>query len=217
MKVLRVAGVIALNVLILQAEDRQFSLSAFGVGPITLHTVLTREGDGERLVASAKNESGVAIQHAKICVRAFESAFECLFELSNTALWAPGVELNWNLTTTKKLATLPHSATLEQFDVAKTSGAGATSPHPGQTSLSPASEPLPITVPAIASGTPRLGADRLGSLSTSPGGNIFLAAIDPSPHHCPPCCAAHQTSTISRPQLLDPAQYRVVPDSLSNY
>jgi hypothetical protein len=112
------------------------------------------------LVATAKNESGVAIQHAKICVRAFESAFECLFELSNTALWAPGVELNWNLTTTKKLATLPHSATLEQFDVAKTSGAGATSPHPGQTSLSPASEPPPITVPAIASGTPRLGADR---------------------------------------------------------
>lgn len=119
MKLLRIACVIALSVLILHAEDRQFSLSAFGIGPITLHTTLTHEGDGERLIATARNESGTAIQRAKICIRAFESASECLFELSNTALWAPGGELNWSLTTAKKVAALPHYATFEQLDVAK--------------------------------------------------------------------------------------------------
>ncbi len=160
MKMLRIAVAIALGVLMLHAEDRQFSLSAFGVGPITLHTALTHEGDGVRLIATAKNESGTAIERARICVRAFESEFECLFELSNIALWAPGVELNWNLTTTKKLTKLPHSATLEQLDVVKTSGAEATSPHPGQISPSPTSASPPITIPAIASGPPRLGADR---------------------------------------------------------
>jgi hypothetical protein len=106
--------------LVLSAEDRQFSLSAFGVGPFPVHAALTFEGGGERLVATAKNESGTAIQHAKICIRAFEAASECLFELSNTALWAPGVELNWNLTTAKKVAALPYYATIEQLDIAKT-------------------------------------------------------------------------------------------------
>jgi predicted N-acetyltransferase YhbS len=64
MKTFRIAAAILLNVLILHAED--FSLKYLGVGPVTVHTTMAHEGLGERLIATAKNESGAVIQHAKI-------------------------------------------------------------------------------------------------------------------------------------------------------
>src|ERR1700735_3864047 len=92
----RIACVISLTVMTLQAED--LTLSYLGIGPVNLHTAMTHEGQGERLVATARNESGVVIQHAKICVHSFDLAESvCLFELSNAAPWAPGTELNWNI------------------------------------------------------------------------------------------------------------------------
>ena len=142
MQFFQIAGVIALSVLSLQAEDRHFSLSSYGVGPIAIHTSLTSEVDGERLIATAKNESSVKIQYAKICIRAFEASTECLFELSTTALWLPGGELKWDLTTRKKIAALPHFATVEQLDIAKSNGPETTTPHPEQ--------PVPSTASTFA-------------------------------------------------------------------
>jgi hypothetical protein len=48
MKAFRIAGLIALNVMALKAED--FSLKYQGMGPVTVHTTLTHEGPGERLI-----------------------------------------------------------------------------------------------------------------------------------------------------------------------
>jgi hypothetical protein len=116
-KVLRIILVIALNASILHGED--FSLTYLDATPITLHTTLTYEGKGERLMATAKNESGAAIQHAKICILASAFQKECLLELWNTAPWAPGAELSWNITTAKKVATLSHSASIEELESVK--------------------------------------------------------------------------------------------------
>ncbi len=44
---------------VLEAED--FTLRHFGQGPVTLHTVLTVEGKGARLVAAASKDSGSPI------------------------------------------------------------------------------------------------------------------------------------------------------------
>ena len=67
MRSLGFAAVIAFSVLLLQAED--FTLKHFALGPvITLHTTLSHEGKGARLIATAKNESGAPIRHAKICI-----------------------------------------------------------------------------------------------------------------------------------------------------
>jgi hypothetical protein len=183
MTVFRLTGVIALSVLILQAEDRQFSLSAFGVGPITLHTTLTHEGDGERLIATAKNESGTAIQRAKMCVRAFESESVCLFELSNTELWTPGGELNWNLTTAKKVAVLSHYATFEKLDVAQTSESATTSLRPAP--ISPSTTSTSIIIPAAPSGSPRLGADRHLYISPMEGKLDGFIAAEVIKEHLP--------------------------------
>ncbi len=117
MVIRRTAFVIVLSVLTLQAED--FSLRYLDAAPVTLHTTLTYEGKGERLVATAKNESDAVIQHAKICVLA-NSFQKCLFELWNTAPWTPGTELNWNVTTPKRVPELSHSASIVEFETVKT-------------------------------------------------------------------------------------------------
>ncbi len=106
--------------MILNAED--FRLKPFGApGPITLHTALSFEGKGERLIATARNESGVTIQHAKICVASPAIEKGCLFDLWNTKPWEAGAELSWDVTTAKKVATLSHDAVIEQFEMAKVS------------------------------------------------------------------------------------------------
>jgi hypothetical protein len=117
MAVLRVVGVITMSVWLLQAED--FRLNYLGTTPITLHTNLTYEGKGERLIAAAKNESGATIQHAKICILGVALQKACLFDLWNTAPWASGSELNWNVTTAKKVSSLSHDASLVEFDGVK--------------------------------------------------------------------------------------------------
>ena len=105
---------IAISVGLLRGED--FRLNFLGMEPITLHTTLTYEGKGERLIAVAKNESGAEIQHAKICVVSVAAQKDCLFELWNTAPWVAGAELNWNATATKKVSSLSHFASIEEFD-----------------------------------------------------------------------------------------------------
>lgn len=114
MRLLLVAGAIAMGVLVLPAED--FSLNYLGANPITLHTALTYEGRGERLVATAKNESAQQIRHAKICIVSGALSDICLFELWNTEPWAPGAEITWSVTSDRKVPSLAHDATLQQFD-----------------------------------------------------------------------------------------------------
>jgi hypothetical protein len=80
----------ALGIFLLKAED--FSLSVNGVGPFTVHTSLTYEGKGERLIATATNDSGKAVPYLKLCVTAATKG--CLFEMWNTAQWEPGAILN---------------------------------------------------------------------------------------------------------------------------
>lgn len=114
MNVLRVVVVIA-TATVVHAED--FTLKHFAFGNvIALHTTLSLEGKGARLIATAKNESGVQVVHAKICILSAALQTGCLFELWNTEQWAPGEELTWNVTTPIKLSGLAHNASLLEFE-----------------------------------------------------------------------------------------------------
>jgi hypothetical protein len=57
---------IALGSTLLYAED--FSLTKDGFGPITVHTTVTYEGKGERMAATAVNDSGQLIPYVKLCL-----------------------------------------------------------------------------------------------------------------------------------------------------
>jgi hypothetical protein len=70
------------------------------------------------LIATAKNESGVEIRFARICIIAAAMQKECLFRLWNTELWPPGAVLNWNVLTTQRVASLTQSASLVDFEIA---------------------------------------------------------------------------------------------------
>ena len=125
MNVGRIIGLILLSALSVPAED--FSLDFNGATPITLHTTLTREAKGVRLVATAKNQSGMPAKIVRICVLSPSVKSGCLFEMWNTETLANGKELSWDVTTDKKVSTLTHDATLEAFEV---DGAPAVQPAP---------------------------------------------------------------------------------------
>jgi hypothetical protein len=109
----KIAIALLLAAFCLQAED--FTLKFFGDGPISLHTDLTYEGKGERISATAINKSGTTIQHAKICIESPDVKPGCLFELWNTAEWAPGAEVTWTKATDRKVSALAHQASLDEF------------------------------------------------------------------------------------------------------
>lgn len=98
---------------------------------------------------------------------------ECLFELSNTAPWAPGTEVNWNITTEKKANGLRHFATIEQFEAARTSEA-----TPSISYSSPMSSRGPTLT--IQDGTPlrmRL-AQNLSSSEAQTGDRVEFEVLD---------------------------------------
>jgi hypothetical protein len=137
MRLLGFVGLIASGALLLQAED--FSLKQFALGTvITLHTTLTSDGKEARLIATAKNESGAPILHAKICILSAAMQTGCLFELWNTKSWAPGTEMTWNVTTSVKISNLAHNASLSEFD------GGNVSQQSAPTSKAPVPPPGPI-------------------------------------------------------------------------
>jgi hypothetical protein len=97
------------------AED--FRLNYLGTEPISLHTALSYEGNGAHLIATAKNESGQTIQHAKICIVAYGWQKECLFQLWNEVPWTPGSELEWDVKSSRHVAGgLAHTASITEFD-----------------------------------------------------------------------------------------------------
>jgi len=90
------------------AED--FSLSRDGIGPISVHTVLTYKGKGEHLSARGVNDSDKPIPYVKLCVTAETKG--CLFTLWNTSTWQPGAELNWDMDSTRKVRNLSHEVSI---------------------------------------------------------------------------------------------------------
>ena len=140
-KAVWIASAIAASPLLLQAND--FTLKQFALGRvITLHTTLTQDGKGARLIATAKNESGAPIQHTKICIFSAAIQKRCLFEMWNTRPWAPGEELTWNMTTGVKTSNLAHGASLLEFD------GGKAAQQPAQSASAPAPLHLPLPTPA---------------------------------------------------------------------
>lgn len=114
MNAIRIVCAIALSVSsLLQAED--FSLSRNGFGPITVHTQLTSEGKGERLIATATNDSGAPIPYVKFCVTAAIKG--CVFTMWNTETWEPGTQLNWNITSARHLPNLAHEVKIEVLNL----------------------------------------------------------------------------------------------------
>jgi hypothetical protein len=95
-----------------------------GDGPVALHTSLTFEGKGERLIATARNNSSTPIQHVKICIASASIKKGCLFEISNSAVWSAGMDLNFNVITTKKVPDLSHDAMIEEYVSLAKQGAG---------------------------------------------------------------------------------------------
>ncbi|HUP04213.1 MAG TPA: hypothetical protein VMU19_09500 [Bryobacteraceae bacterium] len=127
-----IALVAAFGSTLLCAED--FSLSEKGVGPITVHTALTYEGKGERLIASAVNDSGQAIPYVKLCVSAELKG--CLFEMWNTEQWEAGGTLTWNVTTARHVPNLAHQVRIEVLNVPPTQTASP-APTPAAQQLAP--------------------------------------------------------------------------------
>src|SRR5262249_49904677 len=108
MKFARIIAVGTLAATLIYAEDFTFTQS--GIGPLRIHTTLTYEGKGERLVATASNESGIAIPYAKFCVTA--DAKGCLFEMWPTEQWEPEKTLSFDVTAARHIQNLPHQVPL---------------------------------------------------------------------------------------------------------
>jgi hypothetical protein len=110
----RIAAAIAFGSMLLCAED--FTLKQNGIGPITVHTTLTFDGQGERLLAVAVNDSGQLISHVRFCVAAGLEA--CLFGLEVAEPWQPGKTVRWNLTAIQHTADLSHYVRIVALTVA---------------------------------------------------------------------------------------------------
>jgi hypothetical protein len=113
--VLRLLAITLLLTLLLPAED--FSLTQNGVGPIRVHTTLSYKGKGERLVATATNDSGSAIPYIRLCVKVPTKG--CLFEVWNTEQWEPGTQLEWDITSARHVPNLVHEVAIEAFNSGK--------------------------------------------------------------------------------------------------
>lgn len=91
------------------ARGADFTLERPGTGPISVHTEFTYEGRGERLIATATNDSSLPISYVKLCVRSEMKG--CLFTIWNTEPWQPGKQLQWNLTSSRHMQDLGHEVT----------------------------------------------------------------------------------------------------------
>ncbi len=80
--------------------SEQFRLSNLGIGPVVIDThVEIRQIRRSRaeLTASARNESGVPIREAELCVRAAKQKKGCAFTLWITDIWRPGEKIEWTI------------------------------------------------------------------------------------------------------------------------
>ena len=110
-----------------RSEDFRIMLN--GQGPISVHTELSYAPKGERIEATAKNESQLPIAHAKLCVT--NSAYNgCLFSLWNTTDWGPGTELHWDFTAARKMPDLSHDVTIVELEMLNKDGTTSSAPTP---------------------------------------------------------------------------------------
>jgi hypothetical protein len=121
---------------------KAFSVTQNGFGPITGRSELTYEGKGERLRATATNDSGQLIPYVKLCVKTATKG--CLFELWNTEQWKPGTTLNFDLTSSQHVPDLAHEVTIEALNLPK----DTPSPAAPFTSI-PAASPQPVSRPSL--------------------------------------------------------------------
>lgn len=140
---MRTRRVIAAGILAgiaLRAED--FKVMVPGAGPVNLHTQLTYEGKGERLVASATNDSGAPIPYVKLCIAV--STNDCLFALWNNVPWQPGAKLEWNLTSGLRMPDLSEFVTVADSRLSTlTAPAPVPAASPGITAAKPAGTATP--------------------------------------------------------------------------
>ena len=99
--------------LVASSQGDEFELWFLGIGPINVHTALTYEGKGERLIAAATNDTDDTIEEARICIIADEK--KCLFEFWNKEPWAPGASIQFDGLTPRRRSSLDHSARLEKI------------------------------------------------------------------------------------------------------
>lgn len=127
---MRVQLILAILAAVAPAAAEDFKLTVDGIGPITFHTSLTYEGKGERLTATAANASGETIPYAKFCVTA--AIKDCLFTMWNTAAWAPGASLSWDMTSPHHVRDLSHRVVVygEQLDSPESNRPAVRAPDP---------------------------------------------------------------------------------------
>jgi hypothetical protein len=135
-------AVIALSSTLLYAED--FSLTQNGFGPITVHSELTHEGSGERLVATVKNDSGRPIPYMDLCVKT--TTVGCLFEMWNKDRFDPGATLQFNVLIAQYVPNLTHDVTIKGLNFASVQGAEPAPPAPSGT-------PVPAPHPGLTNET----------------------------------------------------------------
>lgn len=143
------AGILLSSISLVPAED--FRLRYLDAEPISLHVTLSYEGKGERLTATAKNESSTTLRHAKICILSVDLQKECLFQLWNSDPWTPATELHWDLTSNRKVRTLGYTVSLTELEVSGVSGGSilpSPSPEiPSKPQVAPTNSPSPVPVP----------------------------------------------------------------------
>ncbi len=149
-----VRRILSLGSLAVALFGADFTLSQNGLGPITVHTELEYEGRGERLRATATNDTKETLPMVRMCVHG--SPTGCLFTLWNQEPWKPGETLEWNLDTRLRAPDLGHEVLLLWM----------TDPRPA--SERPTIRPEPI-VEATAAGTK--------AVSSKPSGPITIQVV----------------------------------------
>jgi len=102
---------VVLSSVLLNAAD--FSLSANGIGPINVHSELTYEGSGVRLVATVKNDSGQSLAYADLCVKP-SGRESCWYEMRNKDRVGPGEILTFNVIFADRVP-LAHQVTIRDL------------------------------------------------------------------------------------------------------
>ena len=125
MHVNNLLAVVVFSSALLNAED--FSLSANGIGPMTVHSELKYESSGVRLAATVKNDSGQSLSYADLCVKA-SGRDSCLYEMRNKETVRPGEILTFNVIFADHVPSLAHQVTIVGLNLSSVQAAPATPP-----------------------------------------------------------------------------------------
>ena len=136
-------AVVVLSSVLLNAED--FSLSANGIGPITVHSELAYEGSGVRLVATIKNDSGQSLGYADLCVKP-SGRENCLYEMRNKETVGPGEVLTFNMIFADHVP-LVHRVTIRDLKLSSVQASPSPPAVAQAVPIAPIASPQPATAP----------------------------------------------------------------------